>query len=191
MAKTLRAKKSRRRWSYPFIIVILLAAAGTVLYRLPPSLQDINRILQSADGKISSFSAGQSPAESVLRGTIYDRRFNELAVSYQLYTVAVKPAEVINLQKTAEALAPHLEGLGFSRILSSDLGRAKSTTGILNLRLRLPVTLERRLREQHYGEWMGRYWRDIPEAVKAAAAAAGAFQLHGRRSWTRLVGWSA
>ena len=110
MAKTLRAKKSRRRWSYPFIIVILLAAAGTVLYRLPPSLQDINRILQSAVGKISSFSAGQSPAESVLRGTIYDRRFNELAVSYQLYTVAVTPAEVINLQKTAEALAPFIGG---------------------------------------------------------------------------------
>lgn len=73
----------------------------------------------------------------------------------------------------AEALAPQLVGLGFSRILSSDLGRAKSTTGILNLRLRLPVTLERRLREQHYGEWTGRYWRDIPEADKAAAAAAG------------------
>lgn len=72
----------------------------------------------------------------------------------------------------AEALAPHLEGADF-RILSSDLGRAKSTAGILNLRLRLPVTLERRLREQHYGEWMGRYWRDIPEADKAAAAAAG------------------
>ena len=28
MAKTLRSKKSGRRWVYPFFIVILLAAAG-------------------------------------------------------------------------------------------------------------------------------------------------------------------
>jgi len=73
----------------------------------------------------------------------------------------------------AEALASRLTGLGLSRILVSDLGRAKSTAGIFNLRLRLPVTLERRLREQHYGEWMGKYWRDIPEADIRAAEAAG------------------
>ena len=108
MAKTLRSKKSGRRWVYPFLIVILLAAAGTVLFRIPPSLQDIGRIVQSAVGKIFSLSAGQSPAESVLRGTIYDRNFNELAVSYRLYSVSVQPGEVINLQKTAEALAPFI-----------------------------------------------------------------------------------
>jgi len=73
----------------------------------------------------------------------------------------------------AAALAPGLAGLALSRILSSDLGRAKATTGILNLRLRLPVTLEKRLREQHFGEWTGRYWRDIPEADIAVAEAAG------------------
>jgi probable phosphoglycerate mutase len=73
----------------------------------------------------------------------------------------------------AVAFAPLLEGLGFSRILSSDLGRAKFTAGIFNLRLRLPVTLERRLREQHFGQWTGKYWRDIPEEDKLAATAAG------------------
>lgn len=108
MAKTLRSKKKRRRWFYPFLIVILLAAAGTFLFRTPSSLQDIGRIVQSAVGKISSLSAGQSPAESVLRGTIYDRRFSELAVSYRLYSVSVQPAEVFNVQKTAEALAPFI-----------------------------------------------------------------------------------
>ncbi len=65
-------------------------------------------MVQSAVGKISSLSAGRSPAEAVLRGTIYDRKFNELAVSYRLYSVSVQPGEVINLQKTAEALAPFI-----------------------------------------------------------------------------------
>jgi len=76
-------------------------------------------------------------------------------------------------QAEAEALAPRLAGLGLARILASDLGRAKSTAGILNLRLRLPVTLDKRLREQHFGEWTGRYWRDLPEAELRAAEAAG------------------
>ena len=65
-------------------------------------------MVQSAVGKIFSLSAGRSPAEAVLRGTIYDRKFNELAVSYRLFSVSVEPGEVINLQKTAEALAPFI-----------------------------------------------------------------------------------
>ncbi|EHJ49321.1 Phosphoglycerate mutase [Solidesulfovibrio carbinoliphilus subsp. oakridgensis] len=73
----------------------------------------------------------------------------------------------------AGELAPSLAGLGLARILTSDLGRAKATAGILNLALRLPVTLDRRLREQHFGEWTGRYWRDIPADALAAAEAAG------------------
>lgn len=76
-------------------------------------------------------------------------------------------------QAAMEALAPRLVPLGLSRILTSDLGRAKSTAGILNLRLRLPVTLERRLREQQFGQWTGKYWRDIPEDELRQAEALG------------------
>ena len=72
-----------------------------------------------------------------------------------------------------EVLAPQLAGLSLSRILASDLGRAKSTAGILNRVLRLPVTLDRRLREQHFGAWTGKYWRDVPADDIAAAEAAG------------------
>ena len=83
----------------------------------------------------------------------------------------------------AEALAPRLAGLGLARILSSDLGRAKSTAGIINLRLRLPVTLDKRLREQHFGEWTGKYWRDVPqEALRAAEAAGWHFHPPGGES---------
>jgi len=92
-------------------------------------------------------------------------------------------------QAKMEALAPRLAGLGLARILSSDLGRAKSTAGILNLRLRLPVTLDKRLREQHYGEWTGKYWRDIPgEQVRAAEAAGWNFHPPGGESRSDLRG---
>lgn len=79
-----------------------------------------------------------------------------------------------------ETLATHLNTLGLSRILASDLGRCKSTAGMLNLRLRLPVTLDRRLREQHFGTWTGRYWKDIPaDEIHAAEAAGWHFQPPG------------
>jgi len=67
-------------------------------------------MLQSAVSKISTFSAGPAPAETVLRGTVYDRKFNELAVSYRLFTLTVNPAEVSDHRKTAEALAPLVGG---------------------------------------------------------------------------------
>jgi probable phosphoglycerate mutase len=86
-------------------------------------------------------------------------------------------------QAATEALALRLEGLGLARILSSDLGRAKATMGILNLRLRLPVTLEKRLREQHFGQWTGKYLRDIPaEELRAAEAAGWEFRPPGGES---------
>ncbi len=67
-------------------------------------------MLQSAVSKIFTFSAGPAPAETVLRGTVYDRKFNELAVSYRLFTLTVNPAEVSDHRKTAEALAPLVGG---------------------------------------------------------------------------------
>jgi len=63
-------------------------------------------VIQSAVGKISTFSAGPGPAETVLRGTVYDRKLNELAVSYRLHTLIVNPAEVSDQRRVAEALAP-------------------------------------------------------------------------------------
>jgi glucosyl-3-phosphoglycerate phosphatase len=83
----------------------------------------------------------------------------------------------------AKALAPHLAGLDLSRILASDLGRARSTAGILNLTLRLPMTLEKRLREQQFGHWTGKYWRDIPaETLREAEATGWDFRPPGGES---------
>lgn len=110
MVNTLRLKKKKKRWlALTFFLIILLTAAGAVLYRCPPSLQVIGRITQSAVGKILFNSAGPSPAETVLRGTVYDRSFNELAVSYRLYSLHVYPAEIVDIHAAAAVLAPILD----------------------------------------------------------------------------------
>ncbi len=107
MAKIVSAKnRKKRRGLKIFVSVFLLAAAGAVLYGIPPSLLDINRIIQPAAGKIPFHPAGSEPAVSVLRGTIYDQRFNELAVSYRLYSLLLRPAEIADHSAVAEALAP-------------------------------------------------------------------------------------
>ena len=106
MAKVVSAKNRKtRRGLKIFLSGILLAAAGAVLYGIPPSLLDISRIIQSAVSKIPSNSAGLEPAASVLRGSVYDQRFNELAVSYRLYTLNIRPAEVADHKAVAESLS--------------------------------------------------------------------------------------
>jgi probable phosphoglycerate mutase len=67
------------------------------------------------------------------------------------------PEGIAEATRFAETLA----GLGLSRILSSDLTRAKTTAGIMNVRLKLPMTLERGLREQKFGDWTGRLVADL------------------------------
>ena len=87
------------------------------MYRYPPSLLDIGRIFRQAADKIGGGSADLASAEAVLRGTIYDRAFRELAVSYQLYSLYVRPGEVTDPAAVVEAVAvatgtrhPGLEG---------------------------------------------------------------------------------
>ncbi|MFZ5810523.1 MAG: histidine phosphatase family protein [Thermodesulfobacteriota bacterium] len=57
--------------------------------------------------------------------------------------------------------AESLVGRGFSRLLVSDLTRARATAGLLNVRLKLPMTLEKSLREQKFGDWTGKYLADL------------------------------
>lgn len=46
-------------------------------------------------------------------------------------------------------------------MLVSDLTRARATAGLLNVRLKLPMTLEKSLREQKFGDWTGKYLDDL------------------------------
>jgi len=106
MIKAVRQKKSRRkRLLFVGVLVILLAAAGGTLHRLSLSLLDISRIIQLAAGKISDTDQNPRPTKAILRGTIYDRNFNELSVSYQLFTLYVHPTELSDRHSTAENLA--------------------------------------------------------------------------------------
>ena len=100
-----KQKRRKRRLFASGVIMVLLAVAGGVLYRLPVSLQDISRIIQLAAGKFSLSPADSMSAGDVLRGTIYDRNFNELSVSYQLFSLYVHPAKINNHSDAAEKLA--------------------------------------------------------------------------------------
>jgi cell division protein FtsI (penicillin-binding protein 3) len=106
MIKAVRQKKRRRqRLFFVGLLVILLAAAGGTLHRLSLSLHDISRIIQLAAGKISDTDKVVPPKEVVLRGTIYDRHFNELSVSYQLFTLYVHPVELTDRHQAAADIA--------------------------------------------------------------------------------------
>lgn len=106
MARVVRKQTHKTRRLYGVIFILfLLAAAGTGLYRYPTSLQDIGRILRLAADKINGDSADLASAEPVLRGTVFDRAFRELAVSYPLYSLYVRPAEVGEPMAVLDALA--------------------------------------------------------------------------------------
>lgn len=86
--------------------IFLLAAIGALLYRFPPSLQDISRFTRSAAGKFLPISsADKLSAEPVLRGTIFDRNFDELAVSYSLFTLYVHPADLDDRHQAVKNIA--------------------------------------------------------------------------------------
>jgi cell division protein FtsI (penicillin-binding protein 3) len=111
MTRALRKKARNKKRLYAVILfVVLLAAAGVELYRLPPSLLDIGRLFRLAADKLSAQSADISSAEAVLRGTIFDRNLNELAVSYQLYSLFIRPSEISDPQKVTSVLS-RLTGL--------------------------------------------------------------------------------
>lgn len=106
MAWVLRKKTHNKKRLYSVTIaIVLLAAAGAALYKIPPSLLNIGSIFRPAADKHASKSAGCMSAEAVLRGTVFDRNLNELAVSYQLYSLFVRPSELIDRQATVSALS--------------------------------------------------------------------------------------
>lgn len=110
----------KRRRLLCLLLGLALAAGGFwLLRRLPFTLTEISRAVRQ------SFSAAQQPAPPAappaLRGTIYDRNMEELAVSYQLHTLRAHPAELPVRQEAARqlALAVGAEAEDFQRRLES------------------------------------------------------------------------
>ncbi len=83
----------------------MLAAAGVTLSRFPFSLQDIGKITRLAAGRITEKSADILSADSLLRGSVFDRNFQELAVSYRVYSLYARPLELGNRSEVARLLA--------------------------------------------------------------------------------------
>ena len=70
----------------------------------------------------------------------------------------------------AHAAAKELRGLGISKIVSSDLMRAKHTADVVGADLGLPVGVDTRLRETHLGDWQGKTHSEVDNAHDGARA---------------------
>ena len=62
-------------------------------------------------------------------------------------------------QKWGELLSTH----SWDRMLVSDIGRAVQTASGINGALKIPMTTEKRLREQDWGDWTGQTVREIKD----------------------------
>jgi len=69
------------------------------------------------------------------------------------------PQGVSTLKRWASQLGQE----NWQRILCSDLGRVQQSVEVLNETLGLPVTIDKNLREQHWGEWEGMKVKDVLE----------------------------
>lgn len=74
-------------------------------------------------------------------------------------------------QAQARRAATALAELGPTRIVSSDLGRARMTAEELSRTTGLPVETDQRLREINVGDWVGRTHADIAAADPLVAEA--------------------
>lgn len=71
----------------------------------------------------------------------------------------------------AAAVVPLLAGIGFDRIISSDLTRAHDTALAVAEACGLPLAVDKRLRETHLGDWQGRTVAEIEIDRPGAIAA--------------------
>ena len=64
-------------------------------------------------------------------------------------------------EKQASSWGQILSQFSWDRILASDAGRARATAEIINAFLKLPLTIDSRLKEQDWGQWVGKTVRQI------------------------------
>jgi probable phosphoglycerate mutase len=64
-------------------------------------------------------------------------------------------------QRQAAVWGQDLKRFPWSRILASDTGRSLATAEIINVYLKVPLTIDSRLKEQDWGQWEGKTVRQI------------------------------
>jgi probable phosphoglycerate mutase len=64
-------------------------------------------------------------------------------------------------EKQASSWGHILSQFSWDRVLASDAGRARATAEIINAFLKLPLAIDSRLKEQDWGQWVGKTVRQI------------------------------
>ena len=73
-------------------------------------------------------------------------------------------------EKQAEAAGRLLKNQGITRILASDLSRARVTAELVGKQLGVDVEVDARLRETHLGKWQGMTSAEVDEQFPGARA---------------------
>ncbi|PIE58536.1 MAG: hypothetical protein CSA33_02410 [Desulfobulbus propionicus] len=136
---TTRSGGKKRYRTAVLVCTGLLAGMVLMVDKVLPSWQKHAATIQSFASRIVRNSAGTEPADSVLRGTIYDHKYKELAVSYPVYALFAQP---VGVQVNEELIAS----------LAAITGRRKSDlAGLLKSHepvVRLATYLDARQAEQ-------------------------------------------
>ncbi len=85
------------------VVIFVLLVGGVLRFCLPVTLQLVGRT--QGDASSSAFRSHSVANSSPLRGTVYDRNFRELAVSYEVYSLYVNPVKVLDHGSFAEQLS--------------------------------------------------------------------------------------
>lgn len=100
------AEQKPRRLLLLLTLLLLTAAGGWLLHSGLPLCKEETERTEPSAAEAGQISPAQPPDERLpLRGTIYDRNLNELAVSYRLYSLFVQPLKLADRAEAAEQLA--------------------------------------------------------------------------------------
>jgi broad specificity phosphatase PhoE len=93
-------------------------------------------------------------------------------------------------REQARALAAEVDGNGITAVYASDLARARETAAIVADRLGLPLHIDPRLRELHFGGWEGLTTPEIeelyPEEIERWRADDGSSAFAGGETYEQM-----
>jgi cell division protein FtsI (penicillin-binding protein 3) len=151
-------EKSRNGLCLVILTVLLIVSLGLMMFFLPVSLQSFQGIQGIAgffnrpasspktieQEELVTESSSEQRDRPILRGTIYDRKMEEMSVSYRLFSLLVQAAELSNRDLVAEQLAVIL-GTEKQNILQ----RLQHADGIISLADNLEIRQVEEVEELH------------------------------------------
>jgi len=101
----LRTRGGKRRWLLVVLLTVLAGIGGGAWYAVHFSPD----LIDQAKELFASRQWGGSENKDIIRGTIYDRNYKEIAVSYERVSVYANIREIENLDLVVKSLALILE----------------------------------------------------------------------------------